>query len=496
MNERVNEYDELYDDIYDYDVNEVLNIKDNVVNCNLNDKLPEKNLIAEYKRIESKFDHVNDKHTNSEGEKDIEKNLLNELNSKNIHRKNTESEYDEVFGGKKSIKRKEENDFENFEKKNNKNHIQTNINEFSTASLHYNKNETSHKILDNEKKIKEYKINHDDEKVRSTEEISNKNNNDEKINNEEVYIYDNINQKNFKNDEENKFCENKSNIILNNEDNEHGNKQNKQDDIIKKNSINEKYDKNSEEKEVAMLKEDKLIYGKYESNQAEENEYKYEKTENSKSEEDLLKNENNNEHNKSKENNLKYEEKKECNNKFEENETKQENKNKNTPSENENRNTFECNICFDDVRDPVVTKCGHLFCWLCLYSWIKKNNDCPVCKAEVSRENIIPLYGRGKSSNEHKYSNVEEPRPTPKRKEGVRRNNNSTNNLGLRASFGVWVNPFSFGLSYTNMSEEPYFNNRNETRRVQTETFHAEAASSFFFFLGFFLSLYILFYSS
>ncbi|KJP85759.1 hypothetical protein AK88_04575 [Plasmodium fragile] len=173
------------------------------------------------------------------------------------------------------------------------------------------------------------------------------------------------------------------------------------------------------------------------------------------------------------------------------------NSNKNTTTENDGRSTFECNICFDDVRDPVVTKCGHLFCWLCLSAWIKKNNDCPVCKAEVSRENVIPLYGRGKNSREHKYSNMEEPRPTPKRKESVRRNTGYSNNLGLRASFGVWVNPFSFGMSYTNMPEEPYFyDSGGGDNRTQAETYQAEAASSFFFFLGFFLSLYILFYSS
>ncbi|CAI7721360.1 hypothetical protein PVIIG_01054 [Plasmodium vivax India VII] len=186
-----------------------------------------------------------------------------------------------------------------------------------------------------------------------------------------------------------------------------------------------------------------------------------------------------------------------ANNTSEEKNKTEENAKKNTTSENDGRSTFECNICFDDVRDPVVTKCGHLFCWLCLCAWIKKNNDCPVCKAEVSRENVIPLYGRGKNSSEHKYSNVEEPRPTPKRKESVRRNNGYSNNLGLRASFGVWVNPFSFGMSYTNMSEEPYFyESGGGDNRTQAETYQAEAASSFFFFLGFFLSLYILFYSS
>ncbi|SCN61262.1 E3 ubiquitin-protein ligase RNF5, putative [Plasmodium chabaudi adami] len=180
------------------------------------------------------------------------------------------------------------------------------------------------------------------------------------------------------------------------------------------------------------------------------------------------------------------------------NNEKKETSSNNTPQQNDcNRSTFECNICFDDVRDPVVTRCGHLFCWFCLSAWIKKNNDCPVCKAEVTKENVIPLYGRGKNSSDHKYSTTEEPRPTPKRKENVRRNNDYSNNLGLRASFGVWANPFSFGMSYTNMSDQSHFyDNRNDNLRPQMDAFHVEAASSCFFFLGFFLSLYILFYSS
>ncbi|MCD7469900.1 E3 ubiquitin-protein ligase rma1h1 [Datura stramonium] len=69
---------------------------------------------------------------------------------------------------------------------------------------------------------------------------------------------------------------------------------------------------------------------------------------------------------------------------------------------------FECNICLDLVHDPVVTLCGHLYCWPCIYKWIhfqsnssensdKQSPKCPVCKAEVSQKTLIPLYGRGQA---------------------------------------------------------------------------------------------------
>lgn len=62
---------------------------------------------------------------------------------------------------------------------------------------------------------------------------------------------------------------------------------------------------------------------------------------------------------------------------------------------------FECNICFELASDPVVTSCGHLFCWPCLYLWLHQYSDhkeCPACKGQVNESNIIPIYGRGCSS--------------------------------------------------------------------------------------------------
>ncbi|KAF9666789.1 hypothetical protein SADUNF_Sadunf16G0265100 [Salix dunnii] len=73
---------------------------------------------------------------------------------------------------------------------------------------------------------------------------------------------------------------------------------------------------------------------------------------------------------------------------------------------------LECNICLDSAHDPVVTLCGHLYCWPCIYKWLhvktsspdtsQQQQSCPVCKAEISPNSLVPLYGRGPSSSESK----------------------------------------------------------------------------------------------
>ncbi|XP_016433764.1 E3 ubiquitin-protein ligase RMA3-like [Nicotiana tabacum] len=64
---------------------------------------------------------------------------------------------------------------------------------------------------------------------------------------------------------------------------------------------------------------------------------------------------------------------------------------------------FECNICFELAQDPIVTLCGHLYCWPCLYEWLQVHShsyECPVCKALVEEHKLVPIYGRGKSSSD------------------------------------------------------------------------------------------------
>ncbi|MCO5564473.1 hypothetical protein L7F22_018134 [Adiantum nelumboides] len=60
---------------------------------------------------------------------------------------------------------------------------------------------------------------------------------------------------------------------------------------------------------------------------------------------------------------------------------------------------FDCGICLDVCYDPVVTMCGHLFCWPCLYHWLSLHSvsqECPICKNHVQQSRVIPLYGHGK----------------------------------------------------------------------------------------------------
>ncbi|KAK9826833.1 hypothetical protein WJX81_005441 [Elliptochloris bilobata] len=49
-------------------------------------------------------------------------------------------------------------------------------------------------------------------------------------------------------------------------------------------------------------------------------------------------------------------------------------------------------------RSPVVTLCGHLYCWPCLYRWMQVQSHCrvcPVCKAGIEQDKVVPIYGRG-----------------------------------------------------------------------------------------------------
>ncbi|KAJ2108603.1 hypothetical protein IW146_006761 [Coemansia sp. RSA 922] len=65
---------------------------------------------------------------------------------------------------------------------------------------------------------------------------------------------------------------------------------------------------------------------------------------------------------------------------------------------------FSCNICFDTATDPVLTICGHLFCWSCLVQWLERSATCPVCKAGCDKDKVIPVYGRGREEKDPRHN--------------------------------------------------------------------------------------------
>lgn len=43
----------------------------------------------------------------------------------------------------------------------------------------------------------------------------------------------------------------------------------------------------------------------------------------------------------------------------------------------------DCPICFDSYKDPVITRCAHIFCTPCLERVIELQGKCPMCRAEL-----------------------------------------------------------------------------------------------------------------
>jgi E3 ubiquitin-protein ligase RNF5 len=89
---------------------------------------------------------------------------------------------------------------------------------------------------------------------------------------------------------------------------------------------------------------------------------------------------------------------------------------------NEENSAFECNICLDIAKEPVVTLCGHLYCWPCLYRWMQHQTHskaCPVCKAGIQEDKVIPIYGRGSESTSSQHD-PKKAEPLPPRPAGQR----------------------------------------------------------------------------
>ncbi|KAJ5663968.1 hypothetical protein N7507_004699 [Penicillium longicatenatum] len=53
----------------------------------------------------------------------------------------------------------------------------------------------------------------------------------------------------------------------------------------------------------------------------------------------------------------------------------------------------KCTLCLDAFKDPSLTTCGHVFCWICVRDWVREKPECPLCRQEVLLSKILPLRG-------------------------------------------------------------------------------------------------------
>ncbi|XP_045533933.1 TNF receptor-associated factor 6 [Papilio machaon] len=58
---------------------------------------------------------------------------------------------------------------------------------------------------------------------------------------------------------------------------------------------------------------------------------------------------------------------------------------------NQPESRYECPVCLNWLRDPVITTCGHKFCKSCITSWLQNSGHCPIDNINLSMKvDIFP----------------------------------------------------------------------------------------------------------
>lgn len=53
----------------------------------------------------------------------------------------------------------------------------------------------------------------------------------------------------------------------------------------------------------------------------------------------------------------------------------------------------KCTLCLEMFKDPSVTTCGHVFCWICVRDWVREKPECPLCRQDLLLSKVLPLRG-------------------------------------------------------------------------------------------------------
>ncbi|KAI3379350.1 hypothetical protein SNEBB_003174 [Seison nebaliae] len=136
-----------------------------------------------------------------------------------------------------------------------------------------------------------------------------------------------------------------------------------------------------------------------------------------------------------------------------------------TQKENDSRKDtakFECRICLDTAHQPIVTNCGHLFCWECFGKWKgnKTSIRCPACTASLVENSITPIYVNEdetdytKTSPQNDDSFFQRNRPGPSRSPTYNREDDSNDRTP----------PFIFQMGF-------YFNTPHDFNNIVSHLF-------------------------
>jgi len=57
----------------------------------------------------------------------------------------------------------------------------------------------------------------------------------------------------------------------------------------------------------------------------------------------------------------------------------------------QNKQLEPCVVCLDDIIEPVVTKCCHVFCKGCISHVVEKLKSCPICRKNLTMEDVTSV---------------------------------------------------------------------------------------------------------
>lgn len=59
----------------------------------------------------------------------------------------------------------------------------------------------------------------------------------------------------------------------------------------------------------------------------------------------------------------------------------------------------DCPVCIDNLKDPIITSCGHVFCFGCIERVIETQHKCPMCRSELKDVNSLVKPAKGEVEN-------------------------------------------------------------------------------------------------